>query len=189
MSSLSSLFSPPIIPPYYPWGLEQTTSTWTKHLKRIFYGLWTILDINWRRRQFCGPQKSCSKARDKHKKTALYFRLVLPRGEKKRKIWFFGKIFHFGRNTKVVFDIIFAPVFEKMSCSGFWKERDLLDEREWSGFYRTFVVRLSYFCRTFYVLQICKLFYQTEFHRSPALSSTEPDMRSDRETDDFMALD
>ena len=55
--------------------------------------------------------------------------------------------------------------------------------------YRAFVVRLSYFCRTFYVLQICKLFYQTEFHRSPALSSTEPDMRSERETDDFMALE
>ena len=29
------------------------------------------------------------------------------------KILLFGKIFHFGRNTKVGFDTIFAPFFEK----------------------------------------------------------------------------
>ena len=118
LSSLSSLFSPPIIPQKDWTGLNRTTSTWTKHLKRIFYGLWTILDINWRRRQLCGPQTSRNKARDNRQKTALYFRLVLPRGEKKRKKIFFGKIFHLGRNTKVGFAIIFAADFEKTPPRG-----------------------------------------------------------------------
>ncbi len=47
---------------------------------------------------------------------ALHLCLVLSRSEKKRKILLFGKIFHFGRNTKVGFDLNFAADFEKRSA-------------------------------------------------------------------------
>ena len=58
-----------------------------------------------------GAKASRGETPNNAQKASLHLRLVLPRSEKKRKIVFFGKFFHFGRNTKVGFTIIFAPSF------------------------------------------------------------------------------